>query len=330
MNSRNRGSFVPATCMIVLLLAAAPRLPGSGAEEAGRGKLWLEFSGGLQVLDPADLNLAVDADNRVQYLRYDHYLEYLRSNGQIRLWGGTASGERRRVGAGWALEPRLRYQLGRSLALSAGLRVMRGGRGRELHFEFIRDLGDRDQYVENLVFSPYSLEVQSCWPSLGIHVRRRLGRRFLAEGYAAAGPLFASASYRSAWTYAWEMRGSDYNWPVFRDAGERAENGSGTGIGLELGARIGRDLGSRLTIFLEGGYDWQRVNSISGSGKEIRAGLEETWSGKWVTRAETLAAPWEILAIRFPTSRPQAGADDRPFRLDLSGWRLRAGISWKL
>jgi hypothetical protein len=281
-------------------------------------------------LDPAGFNRAVEADERLHYLQYDHYLEYLRSSGQIESWSATADGGRKRLKAAWLLEPRLRYGLSGSLSLSAGMRFLRGGGEQDIRHEYTRELGGGDRYVEMLAFSPYRLAVRGCWPCVGVHLRRRLGRRFAAEGHAAAGPLFASVSYRSAWTYAWDMRGNDYSWPVFRDEGERDEKGSGTGCGLELGARIEMPLGPRLAVFLGGGYSWQRVGSLSGSGRETRAGEADSWSGKWVMRSETIAAPWETIAIAYPTCRPRDDAVDSPFRLDLSGWQLRCGLSWRL
>jgi hypothetical protein len=320
----NRRGLLPVAVLAAVLLL------GRGAQGGERGKLRLEFSGGGMTLDPAGLNQAADTDDAVHYLRYEHYLEWLRSGGNIESWSATTSGERRRINAGWLLEPRLRCQLGGSFSLSLGMRILRSGRSQDISGEYIRELGEGERYVETLVFSPYRLAVRGYWPSAGIHFRRRLGRRFAAEGYAAAGPLFAGVSYRSAWTYAWDMRGAEYTWPVFRDAGGRSEKGSGTGYGLELGARIERALGSRLAVFLAGGYSWQRVNSLSGSGEEARAGAVDSWSGKWVTRSETIVTPWETLPVRFPTCRPQAGADDGPFRLDLSGWYLRGGLSWRI
>jgi len=329
-NMNSRGLMPAAVLATALLMTAAMLLPGMGAEDEDRGKFWLELSAGCQSLDPADLNLAVDADERVQYLRYDHYLQALQDSGQIRSWSAMTEGGRLRITSGWLLEPRLCYRLGASLSLSAAVRVQRGGGTQDLLFEFTRVLDADDRYVETLTFDPYRLSVQSYWPNIGIHFRRPIARRIHAAGHVAAGPLFADVSYRSAWTYAWDMRGSNYVWPVFRDAGERSEKGSGIGFGLELGARLERALGLRLAVFLEGGYIWQKVNAISGSGRETRAEDTATWSGKWVSRGETIVTPWETLAIRFPTSRPQAGADDGPFRLDLSGWQLRAGLSWRL
>jgi hypothetical protein len=328
MNSR--GFVLAALPAVVLLLAAALTLPATGTDDMEPGKLWLEFSLGWQSLDPVDLNLAVDADESVQRLRYDHYLQSLQDRDQILSWSATAEGGRRRITSGWQLEPRLRYRLGASFSLSAAVRVQRGGGSQNLLFEFTRVLAADDRYVETLAFIPYRLSVQSFWPNIGIHFRRPIGRQMHAAGHVAAGPLFAGVSYRSAWTYAWDMRGSNYTWPVFRDAGERSEKGTGTGFGLELGARLERALGNRLAVFLQGGYIWQEVNAISGSGRETRAEETETWSGKWVSRGETIIAPWETLAISFPTCRPRVGADDRPFRLDLSGWQLRAGFSWRL
>jgi len=327
MNRRGR----PAVwALAALLLAAAWPRPEWGAGPERQKRFQLELSLGLQAVDPVDLNLAADADERAQYLLYDRHLEYLRNGGQIRSWSSTAEGRRGRVEAGLLLEPRLKYRLNGSLSLSAGLRFLSGGGASDLLYEFTRVLPSGDRYVETLTYSPYRLSVRGYWPSLGVHWGRRLGRALRLEGYAAAGPLLASVSYRSAWTYAWDMVGDGYSWPVFRDSGERAEKGSGTGAGLECGAHVAWALGPRLSLFLAGGYSWQRVNSLSGSGRETRAGGEESWSGEWRLRNETVATPWETLAVRYPTCRPQAGGGDAPFRLDLSGWQLRGGISWRL
>ncbi len=326
MTSRRRWRGTLAASGL-LLMAWAFALESA---EAKRGTFSLEIAGGFLSIDPADFNRVVETDELVRQLQYDHYFEYLLRQNRIRGWSVAANGGRNPVRVAWMLEPRLRYRLGGSLSLSAGLRFLQGERGREARFEYTRELLYSGRYVESLAFSPYRLRVQGYWPSIGLHLDRAFNRRFSAEVHAVAGPLFARVSYRSAWTYAWDMRGTNYSWPVFRDSGERMEKGLGLGIGLELGGRISLALGPRLSVFLAGGHGWRRVESLSGSGQETRAGRVETWSGEWVTREETLRAPWEELLVRYPTSRPQAGANDSAFRLDLSGWQLQAGLSWRL
>ena len=191
MNSRG---FVQAALLaVVLLFAAAMALPGQELEKNDRGKFRLELSLGWQSLDPADLNSAVDADTRVQFLRYDHYLQALQDSGQIRSWSATAESGRRRITSGWQLEPRLRYRLGASFSLSAAVRVQRGGGSQNLLFEFTRVLDADDRYVETLAFIPYRLSVQSVWPSIGIHFRRPIARRIHAAGHVAAGPLLPTS-----------------------------------------------------------------------------------------------------------------------------------------
>jgi hypothetical protein len=299
------------------------------AAESGKGKFRLEISGGFLGCDPAMLNLAAESDERIQRLQYDHYLDFLQGEGQISSWSVTADGERVRVRSGRMLEARLSYRLSGALSLSAGLRLQQGGGSRALAFTYTRVFSSGDRYVETLTYEPYRLSIQAYWPSLGACWGRRLGRLRL-EGYAAAGPLLASVSCRSAWTYAWDMAGDSYSWPVFRDAGERAEKGSGTGAGLECGARALWALSPRLSAFLAAGYGWQRVNSLSGSGREMRAGSTKEWSGGWVVRSETITMPWETTDVRYPTCRPQSGVSDAPFRLDLTGWRMGFGLCWRL
>jgi hypothetical protein len=324
MSSRGRG--VRPLLFLLLLATAIGPFPARGAP----GRFRLEISAGGLALAPADLNRAAEIDRLLQELRYDRYFEYLRLEGAIESWRASSQGERPRIRSGWLLEPRLRYELGRSLSLSLGLRFLQGGGERQLAFEYVRELGAGDRDVELLAYSPYRLEARGWWPSLGVHLRRRLGRRLHAEGYALAGPLFAGVEYRSAWTYAWDMRGTNYSWPVFRDAGERQEEGSGAGLGVELGARIELPLGRRLAVFAVGGHCWQRLRSLSGTGHETRAGAVDSWSGKWVSRSETFASPWAAVAFSYPSCRPGNNAGDGPFRLDLSGWQLRLGLSWRL
>ncbi|MBN2346342.1 MAG: hypothetical protein JXO51_08110 [Candidatus Aminicenantes bacterium] len=327
MIERRRSCDRIAVLFVSLAALIAPSLQARGGK---RCSLRLELGGGWQFLDPGDLNQAVAADDQLQDLQYERYLAHLQDAGSIRSWNARLEGRRRPVRGGAMFEPRLRLDFAGPLSVSAGLRVMEAGRSCELLSEYTRELGGGDQDVETLSYSPYRLSVRGWWPSIAVHFRRRLVRHFVAEAHAALGPLFASVRYRAAWTYAWDMRGPDYSWPVFRSEGEREEKGSGTGVGVELGGRFERALNRRLALFLAAGYYGGRVNSLSGTGREERAASTWTWSGKWLTRQETVITPWGTLSRRFPTCRPQEGASDSPFRLDLSGWLLRIGLSLKL
>jgi len=287
----------------------------------------IELFSGLALLNPSDLNLFVDYDNRFQDFTYDTYLDYLRDNDLIQSWSKNTEGERKKIKNALPFGIRFRYNVLDFLAVSIGFEYFQRHHSDNLEFSYTRDELNDEYYNETLSFSPYGLSVKGYQPFVGIHIFKRLGQFLTAEGFASGGPLFAKFTYESAWNYLWIIQGPDYTWRTYESNGLLEEDGTGTGISLEAGGRLSIPVFRKLEVFLEGGYTYQVVKNLSGSGREVQVENTETWDGEWGTMAETFTAPWGTLDLRFPTNRRMLGGEIEDFSLDLSGFRIRIGFS---
>jgi hypothetical protein len=297
------------------------------AETLGRRRFRIELFSGFALLNSSDLNLFVDCDNRVQEFNYDIYFDYLRHNSLIQSWSKSTEGERKKIKNALPFGIRVRYTILDFLAVSIGFEYLERHHSNNLDFRYTRDEFSNEYYIETLSFSPYGLSVRAYQPSVGIHIFKRLSRFLTAEGFASGGPLFTKFTYESAWNYLWIIEGPGYSWETYESNGLLEGDGTGTGISLEAGGRLSVPVLRKLEVFLEGGYTYQVVKSLSGSGREVQAENTETWNGEWGVMTETLAAPWGTLNLRFPTNHQMHGAEIEDFSLDLSGFRIRVGLS---
>jgi hypothetical protein len=99
--------------------------------------------------------------------------------------------------------------------------------------------------------------------------------------------------------------------------------------------RLNRMLGKRFGFFVETGYNYCRIKSIDGNGRETRIGHpgEETWEGNWGIKKEEIQVPWGDKSVSVPTNYWGAWIDsqrERDFVLDLSGFRLVIGVCFRL
>ncbi|MGB9006065.1 MAG: hypothetical protein WCB96_10110, partial [Candidatus Aminicenantales bacterium] len=287
----------------------------------------LELAAGFALLDPAGLNLLVDSDNRFQEFSYESYYDYLGQNNLLRSWSRDATGERHKVKTAILPGLRLKYFLFDFLAVSAGFQYLRGGGSQNLIFTYTRSELTNEQYIETLAAAPYRLTAEAELASVGLHLSTKIGRAINAEGFLAAGLMWAVCRYQSAWTYTWVIQGPNYTWTPYESSGSLEMDGSGKGFFWETGARLDIPVGGGFRASLEGGYARQAVNSISGSGGELLGQSSESWEGQWRIQKETVVAPWGTLALRTPSNRQREGVETEDFRLDLSGFRLRLGLS---
>jgi hypothetical protein len=144
--------------------------------------------------------------------------------------------------------------------------------------------------------------------------------------------MFAKCRYLSDWSYEWVTEGPGYRYVTYSSTGVLQEEGSGTGIAIDLGGRLSYPIIRSFEVFLEAGYAYQVVKSISGSGREERDGRSLSWDGRWGIKSETVAAAWGGLETEFPTGYwPDNSEAERikDFELDLSGFQLRLGLSFR-
>jgi hypothetical protein len=303
---------------------------GASPSEAGQEsrRFRLELMSGYALLSPADLNLLPESEDRFQEFSYKSYYDYLLQNNLLRSWSMDQSGARHQIKTALLPGLRLKYYLFDSLAISAGFQYLRGGGSDDLLFTYTRNELSEERYVETLTASPYQLTVEAALASIGLHYSKKIGPSTTVEGFLAAGPLWAVCRYKSSWTYTWIIHGPNYTWIPFDSTGSLEMKGSGRGFFWETGARLDIPVKGRLKAFLEGGYAYQVVNSVSGSGHEIQGQYSESWEGEWQIQKETVNAPWGTLDLSTPSNRQREGVETEKFRLDLSGFRLRLGLSF--
>lgn len=333
-NNRRPIDSLPLFTLALWILAIFPAvLPADNTSGAPHFKRFqVELFGGYTNLNPKDLNLFVDYDTKVQEFSYDFYLDYLQASGQIRSWTKSQEDERKKIRSAFPLGIRLKYYFTDRIAVSAGFQYFSSRREAGIEIRYTRSEFTDEQYEESTRYSPYSLSTRAYAFMMGIHLSKKINKAMTLEGFVSGGPLFAECRYLSRWSYDWWIRGSGYNWLAFSGSGVREEEGNGTGIALELGARLEYPLISRLEIFLEGGYSYQLVNTLSGSGNEVRGDDSKTWDGRLRIKEDLIAAPWGTLQVESPTSFHEDLSDverARDFNLNLSGFILRLGLSFR-
>ncbi len=292
----------------------------------------VELYGGIIFLNPADLNLFVSHDNRKQEFFYDSYFDYLVATNQIESWTRSQGEERKEIRRSYPIGGRLKYYLSETIALSLGFKYISSAYTLDLDYQYFRNEISDEQYNESIRYSPYALSAKAYIPSLGFHILKRLKNALILEGFVCGGPLFANCRYLSDWSYEWVTEGPGYRYLTYSSTGVLEEEGSGTGIALDLGGRLSYPLIQSFEIFLEASYAYQVVKSITGSGREEIDGRSATWNGRWGIKSETVSAAWDESETEFPTAywptNPEADRI-RDFELDLSGFQLRLGLSFR-
>ena len=292
----------------------------------------VELYGGIIFLNPSDLNLFVSHDNRMQEFSYDSYFDYLVATDQIESWTKNQGEERKEIRRSFPIGGRLKYYLSETIALSLGFKYMSSTQTMDLDFQFFRNELSDERYNESIRYSPYSISAKAYMPTLGFHILKKMKNSLVLEGFVCGGPMFADCRYLSDWSYEWVTEGPGYRYMTYSNTGVLEEEGSGIGIALDLGGRLSYPIIRRFEIFLEASYTYQVVKSISGSGREERNGRSATWDGQWRIKSETVAAAWGELETEFPTSYwPENSEEDRlrDFELNLSGFQLRLGLSFR-
>jgi hypothetical protein len=329
---------------IILLLSfvlIAGSGPGFGQQK--KGEIRLEFYGGLAGLDPADLNAQAVYDRGYINFSRDEQHSFYHS-----LYGGNYTYTREMEGSFPEIKQacpvgvRLKYHLTPSIALSLGFQYLRRSRladvnahyeVRAVRYDYLRFY---DQYRDDWRYFDYTLSVKGYAPMVGLHLTTRSRGVWQLEGFLGGGPLFATCLHsqgiewrRTSYNGYWQ--GSD----TFIDI-----RGKGTAVAFEAGARINIQLFKDVDFFVEGGYAYQVVKEISGpaiyeyQAKDLNAEADRevyNWQGDWVMETVSSERYWGHFQFRKPTVYYDglAGAAE-DFDLDLSGFRLKLGLSFKI
>ncbi|MBN1222557.1 MAG: hypothetical protein JXB23_04880 [Candidatus Aminicenantes bacterium] len=309
----------------------AQKIEGSESAADYR-KLQIEFYGGYTPISPADFNLFADYEDKIQKFAYDDYFDYLQSQGQILTWSQSQDGQREKIKKAFPLGMRLKYRLNRTYAVSVGFRYISAESDSDIDFQYIRHELFDEQYIEGLMYAPFSLSANAYIPQIGIHIIKTLTKAFTFEGFLAGGPMFVRCSYLSNWNYAWRVQGPGYAYTVINRAGLLEAKGTGIGIALDFGGRLEYAVTKILAVFFEGSYAYQVAKKISGPGFEAQGDMSESWDGRWGIKQEKMTAPWGELEVEFPTNYwpiDSFSNSSRDFELGLSGFQLKLGFAFR-
>lgn len=303
--------------------------------ELGRadGKWQIEVFGGFASLNPADLNMRAEFDEMSRMFYYDDYLQYLKSQGLIASFSKSNEGGRAKfLRHSIPLGVRLRYRLAAWLDFSIGLTRFSGDSNSRYKntYHVTENDGLQSVYFEEL--SAYTLGSKGYVPSLGVHLGTRLTRNLRLEGYLAGGPLFAECLY-SLTFQSQEPPGDSGGSLESLENGILEEKGSGTGLSVEMGARLDLRLKDRLGMFMQGGYAYQRVDSVSGPGMRSLASHRDSWEGDWGIKQDIKVEPWGTARFLWPSNGWTIFGGTwwrlRDFELNLSGVQVRMGLFYR-
>jgi hypothetical protein len=328
MNLKKRDCFTfgfAVTLNVFFFLVFAANGLAGGKKDFKRFQL--EVYSGHAAFNPADLNSIVDYDNSIRAFYYDSQFNYLRNTYQVWSWTCKSQGEMKKLKRTSPVGLRLKYFLNPSLAVSFCLKHFSQEESHIPSFKYTQVRRYGEQYIEDLIYSPYSLSAQGFSPLVGLHLVKPLTGSFLLEGFFSGGPLFAQCCYVSDWRYYWTIRDTSGTQVATVSEGRLEQQGEGSGLALELGLRLNFRLNRWLGTFLTVGYSRQKVSKISGQGSEKIGTIRQDWQGEWAMNQEKLIAPWGTLEVQFPTNYwPSGDGKVGDFQLDLSGFQLRLGI----
>ncbi|MBN1221924.1 MAG: caspase family protein [Candidatus Aminicenantes bacterium] len=310
-------------------------LPASHPKsKARREKRWrIEIFGGFSRIDPGDLNLRATFDDMYGTFYGEDYFQYQENQGQILSFvktneGGKANLLRHSIPAGM----RLRYGLTSWLDISIGFTYFTGARESRYKnaFEVVDSAGSTLLYTDEL--RNYTLSAKGYIPSFGIHLGKKISSSLRFETFLTGGPLFAECSYFMDWSSGWPISGSSGDFGALEE-GYLEETGKGTGLALQVGAKMDFDFAKRYGLFLEAGYAFQKVSDISGPGTRSLPSHRETWEGDWAMKQDIKALPWGTAHFLWPSNGWNFFQGTwwraRDFELDLSGFQVKIGLYFR-
>jgi len=290
-------------------------------------KFQIELCGGFSMMEPKDLNLRSRTDEALYYLYHDDYYDYLASRGVGFSYTKTRSDDFPLIKHAYSLGFRIKYHLLKNFGITLGFRYLHRDLEKDVvnQFSFPYDYGN---FKYSHIYSPYTLNVRGYVPFIGVFAEFPLMGRLSAGGFFEGGFLYAECSFSQREYEEWY---SDEDILL-----ERAsviyleEEGSGSSFTLTGGLRITLDLG-RFSPFIEGSYAYQEIKELSGPGKELTGDLlENTWEGDWGIKQGTAEELWGDATYQFPSNYWESGITGyRDFTLDLSGFQIRMGISYR-
>jgi hypothetical protein len=297
------------------------------------GRWRIELLGGFSRINPGDLNLRATFDDMYDSFYSEDYFRYQVNQGEIVSFtktneGGKANFLRHSLPFGI----RLRYGITNWIDISLGFSYFTSARESSYKnmFEVVEFEGSPALYADE--FLSYTLSAKGYLPSIGIHLGKRISRALRLEVFLTGGPLFAECSYFIDWSSGWPVVDSSGDFGNLKE-GFLEEKGNGTGLALQVGAKMDFDFAKHYGLFVEGGYAYQTVSDISGPGIRSMTSHRETWEGDWGIKQDVIVRPWGTAHFLWPSNGWNLSQGTwwraRDFELDLSGFQVRLGIYFR-
>jgi hypothetical protein len=290
---------------------------------AGTERFQIELYGGISFINPRDFNLFSQAEkhyNDIYFIeRLRHYEGYFVNDfPEIR----------EMIPAGL----RFRYKISEKLSISLGGERFNQRKEKTYEGSFGYSSSASENHTKR--YDPYKIGITGYCVTGGAHYRLPVGTKTDIEAGATAGWAKADFNFSSNWSYMTSYQGPSVSYQAV-DGGVLEGDGSGNGFTATAMLRLNRMLGKRFGFFVETGYNYCRIKSIDGNGRETRIGHpgEETWEGNWGIKKEEIQVPWGDKSVSVPTNYWGAWIDsqrERDFVLDLSGFRLVIGVCFRL
>ena len=289
----------------------------------GKEKVQIELYGGIAFINPKDFNLISKAEQQYNEI---YFIERLRG------YNGYFVNDFPEIREAIPGGIRFRYHLSEKLSFSLAAEGFFQKKSQAFEGSFYYSSTAAENHTKK--YDPYQLRLSGYAVLGGIHYRMPVGKKTDIEAGAAAGWARADMDFSSRWSYSASYQGNNVTYYSVEDSILEGD-GSGNGFMGQAMLRLNRMLGKRVGFFVETAYSYCRIKSIEGSGREIRTGIpgETTWEGVWGIKKEEIRLLWANADVSVPTNywgEWTASQRVRDFVLDLSGFRLVFGISFRL
>jgi hypothetical protein len=290
-------------------------------------KFEIELCGGISTMNPADLNLWSDMNEKTDKFYNDDFFDYRASQNSNFSYTKITSENIPSIKTALLFGIRLKFAFNDHVGISLAIKRLSREHNREVSsvWAFPYDYGE---YQYRIAYDPFFLSVRGYIPSIGIHFQTPLKGQLSAGGFLEGGPLIGRCTLGYDYSEEWH---SDEGNLIDKSSNRYLEEiGKGTDFSLEGGLRISITAG-KFAPFFETSYAYQKIKNLSGPGIERTAFLEDTWEGEWGIKQNTVSGDWGELTYEYPSNYREEGAISkyRDFNLDLSGFQFRLGITYR-
>jgi hypothetical protein len=297
----------------------------------GTPKWQVDVFGGAARTEPPDLNQRPLLDQSLIDSLNDMY-SYYRQTGVVSFYQSDLGESLRPLKFSYSYGVRARRSLKSWLSLSLGVSGLTGRSSMAATNRFTVIETSGRQYVDQYDIEEYILGIQAWIPTVSLHAGVNLFRDLRLEARLGGGPLFASCRYRKQTSVAPVSDLGQLLDDVYSSRLE--EKGSGTGWSWDGGVVAQLALGRSLSLIFEASYAFRRLDRLSGPGEAVTSdGTNDKWNGGWEMKSFFEADPWGIYALEFPSNywpESEMPRRVRNFVLDLSGFELKLGFSFRL